>query len=565
MITTTEVISALTYPEDAFTCVASIASTRCTEIIQLNRHERFENIKALALTDNLKLLKRRLDQVIRLVLCDAHRKEDVVQEYIRRWSEDENVEDTEEALSSETSELSDSEDDDSSDEVNSPPATAGPSTFLRIPNRTGRPSFQPQLFHKSADVNSIRTSHSPTSQDTVTRPAQRTPGSTPERASQPVNATYDPEQPLQFRHDRSFASRFLAPPYVVRKRAVSDPNVTTPRNSRSKRPKTLQKGSNSAPMLRTGRTTSLQLETPTRTRPRTGPRRMPGHLSDDDGEGETRIVSDDSDATAISNTSSLKPVPIINLTRDEYVETTTTPLEPKTPRAIDDKLRKIIKTDLPSMGQEQGTVYIFRDKDPRRSNLLKIGMTRQEMTDRRTGVQRECNIVLEYVYDTIPLSNYGRAEKLAQEELAYFRRPYTCSKLNCVRNHREWFEVSEDLAKRTVKRWTDFMRENPYGEDKKLKEKWMVKINQMGRPGENEGMNDHDLRWRRWKFVEPPSRLVRLFTHPIWNYFWRFFFHLSCITAWLIILFAFPSQYTAINFGSHLAAVIVSIFLSLSN
>src|ERR1700722_3049772 len=88
MITTAEVISALTYPEDAFTCIASIASTRCMEIIQLNRHERFENVKALALTDNLKLLRRRLDQVIRLVLCDAHRKENVVQENIRRWGED---------------------------------------------------------------------------------------------------------------------------------------------------------------------------------------------------------------------------------------------------------------------------------------------------------------------------------------------------------------------------------------------------------------------------------------------------------------------------------------------
>jgi T5orf172 domain len=565
MITTTEVISALTYPEDAFTCIASIASTRCTEIIQLNRDERFENIKALALTDNLKLLRRRLDQVIRLVLCDAHRKEDVVQEYIRGWSEDENVEDIEEVSSSETSELSGSKNDDSSDEANSPPATTGPSTSIRIPNRTGTPSFQPQLFYRSADGNSIRTSHSPTSQDTVTRPAQRTPGSTPERASRPVNATYNPERPLQFRDDRSSASRFLAPPYVVRKRAVSDPNITTPQNPRPKRPKTLQKGGNSAPMLRTGRTTSLQLETPTRTRPRTGPRRMPGCLSDDDGEGETRIVSDDSDATAISNTSSPRPVPIIDPTRNEYVETTATPPEPKTPRAIDDKLRKIIKTDLPSMGQEQGTVYIFRDKDPRRSNLLKIGMTRREMTDRQTGVQRECNIVLEYVYDTLPLSNYGRAEKLAQEELAYFRRPYMCSKPNCVRNHREWFEVSEDLAKRTVKRWTDFMRQNPYGEDRKLKKKWIDKINKMGRPEENEGMNDHDLRWRRWKFVEPPSRLVRLLTHPIWNFFRRFFLHLSCITAWLIVLIEFPSRYTAINFGSHLAIVIVSIFSSLSN
>ena len=565
MITTAEVISALTYPEDAFTCIASIASTRCMEIIQLNKQERFENVKALALTDNLKLLRRRLDQVIRLVLCDAHRKEDVVQEYIRRWSEDENIEDTEEVSSSETSELSGSEDDDSSNEVNSPPATTGPSTSIQIPNRTGRPSFQPQLFHRSADGNSIRTSRSPTSQDAVTRPAQRTLGSTPERVSRPVNATYDPERPLRFRHGRSSAPRFLAPPYAARKRAVSDPNVTTPQNSRPKRPKTLQKGGNSAPMLRTGRTTSLQLETPTRTRPRTGPRRIPGHLSDDDREGETRIVSDDSDATAILNTNSPRPVPMINLTRDKYVETTTTPLEPKTPRAIDDKLRKIIKTDLPSMSQEQGIVYIFRDKDPRRSNLLKIGMTKQEMTDRRTGVQRECNIVLEYVYDTQPLSNYGRVEKLAQEELACFRRPYMCSKPNCVRNHREWFEVSEDLAKRTVKRWTDFMRQNPYGEDKKLKEKWMVKINQMGHPEENEGMNDHDLRWRRWKFIEPPSRLVRLLTHPIWSFFWRFFWHLSCITAWLIVLFEFPSRYTAITFGSLLVVAIVSIFWSLSN
>ncbi|OCL05500.1 hypothetical protein AOQ84DRAFT_379523 [Glonium stellatum] len=567
MITTAEVIRALICPEDAFTCIAAIANTRCISIIQLNTHERFENTKALALTNNLKILRRRLDQVVRLVLCDAHRKENVVQEYIRRWNGDENVEDTEEESGSETSELNGSESDDSSS-VGSPPATAGPSAPVRIKKRTASPNFQPELFHTPVNGNNIHTFENTTSPATANRLAQKTPGSTPKKEFQPVDATYDPRTAIRFGDNCGSKSKLLAPPYEHRKRTVSDPSSTTQQNVMSKRPKNLQNGGNSEPVLRVGRTVSLQqLGSPTPARSSVGLRRMPGYLSDDDDEEEAHAASGPSDAAVAPNTSTPRPVPMAGGRR---ITTTTTLPEPKTSRAIDDKLRKLIKTDLSSEDHEKGAVYIFRDRDPKRSNILKIGMTKQEMTDRRTAIQRECNIVLEYVYDTPRFAGYKRAEKLAQEELTYFNRLYKCSKPKCSRNHREWFEVSEDLAEKTVERWAGFMRQNPYDENGKIKDEWVAELDKMVHAGTNERMDDHRLRSERWKFVEQPSRLVHAFrvlrrwlTHPIWEFFLGFFWHLSCVAAWFVIFCTFTNPYTAFIFCSYLLTAVISMFLSL--
>lgn len=171
--------------------------------------------------------------------------------------------------------------------------------------------------------------------------------------------------------------------------------------------------------------------------------------------------------------------------------------------SIDDALRMKIKEDLPKKDKQRGYVYIFRD--PARPNLLKIGKTDLEVSKRRENIERRCRITLETVYqegegmDLLPLRNCQRAEQLVHKELANYNRRHLCP--TCKERHKEWFEVSEDLAKKTVQRWVTFIQKQPYDENGVLHDFWQERLYCMERPNWNEKPEDHDIRHDRWKFV----------------------------------------------------------------
>ena len=171
--------------------------------------------------------------------------------------------------------------------------------------------------------------------------------------------------------------------------------------------------------------------------------------------------------------------------------------------SIDGALRMKIKEDLPKKDKQRGYVYIFRD--PARPNLLKIGKTDLEVSKRRENIERRCRITLETVYqegegmDLLPLRNCQRAEQLVHKELANYNRRHLCP--TCKERHKEWFAVSEDLAKKTIQRWVTFIRKQPYDENGVLHDFWQERLYCMERPNLNEKPEDHDIRHERWKFV----------------------------------------------------------------
>jgi T5orf172 domain len=171
--------------------------------------------------------------------------------------------------------------------------------------------------------------------------------------------------------------------------------------------------------------------------------------------------------------------------------------------SIDGALRMKIKEDLPKKDKQKGYVYIFRD--PARPNLLKIGKTDLEVSKRRENIERRCRITLETVYqegegmDLLPLRNCQRAEQLVHKELANYNRRHLCP--TCKERHKEWFAVSEDLAKKTIQRWVTFIRKQPYDENGVLHDFWQERLYCMERPNLNEKPEDHDIRHERWKFV----------------------------------------------------------------
>jgi hypothetical protein len=171
---------------------------------------------------------------------------------------------------------------------------------------------------------------------------------------------------------------------------------------------------------------------------------------------------------------------------------------------IDDYIQSTLRRPLPAPSDDKGFVYIFRDSS--RPGLVKIGMTKGTITDRRRGLETTCKRHLDVVYlddedgkEQLPVANYQRAEKLVHEELDHRVRTFVCPK--CQRKHREWFEVEEELAKLTVRRWTGFMRMRPYDEQGMLGMMWKDRLDTMARPKSGEGLEDYKVREKRWDEV----------------------------------------------------------------
>ena len=208
---------------------------------------------------------------------------------------------------------------------------------------------------------------------------------------------------------------------------------------------------------------------------------------------------------------------------------------------VDDHLRRKIKSKLTGKESGTGMVYIFRDRNPGRSHLLKIGMTSKEVTERKRQIESVHNIKLRRVHSSRPFRNYLRAEQLAQLDLANLYRPFECSKPGCS-VHKEWFEVSEDLAIRTVDRWVSFLRQNPYDQDRNLKTSWRNRLDAMDRPSSDEDPLDHDRRWKRWEFVLEHRSLLDRWTDTVaptvehWKPFLRnYFWQTSSVLPWLLL------------------------------
>lgn len=138
----------------------------------------------------------------------------------------------------------------------------------------------------------------------------------------------------------------------------------------------------------------------------------------------------------------------------------------------DDLIRSTACRPLDRDEQKPGWVYIYQvEGNP---GLLKIGYTSRSIEERHREWSFDCNRNVLPLYPAKghhdeKLPNAFRIEALCHAELDDCRVRVYCR--NCMKEHTEWFKVSEDQALSVVRRWSSWMKTEPYqGNKLKLEE-----------------------------------------------------------------------------------------------
>jgi hypothetical protein len=175
-------------------------------------------------------------------------------------------------------------------------------------------------------------------------------------------------------------------------------------------------------------------------------------------------------------------------------------------RLNDIKIRKKLQEPLTSC-DTRGVIYILQDK-ARPERGYKIGSTkRADYLKRIAEHQRDCRFEPVTVLFSCNVEYVDRTEQLIHIDLQDREIPWPC-----VRHagkdgsslHKEWFNVSEDLAMQRVARWVEFMNEQqPYNYRRRLSLIWTYLIRTRKR-------NDHthEARREQWDAIlSAPTKL----------------------------------------------------------
>ncbi|KAG9598558.1 hypothetical protein KCU77_g4169, partial [Aureobasidium melanogenum] len=171
---------------------------------------------------------------------------------------------------------------------------------------------------------------------------------------------------------------------------------------------------------------------------------------------------------------------------------------------------KLLNRPLEVTPGKSAFVYAFRDKD---LDLVKIGWA-LDIEKRKKKLVKSCKITggLIDVACSERVLAYKRLEKLIQQDLAPHRWFFGCdcrtdSSKGYVK-HQEYFDVSNDVAKRTIKLWSDFIKQQyweidplwtPVSEpDVSTRLKSFMSADSH-RPFLFETHEDHDRRIQRWR------------------------------------------------------------------
>lgn len=131
-----------------------------------------------------------------------------------------------------------------------------------------------------------------------------------------------------------------------------------------------------------------------------------------------------------------------------------------------------------------GYVYIFKSAD---RNLVKIGKA-TNVARRKQQIRTGCQLE---DLDEVDSGSYHirypeRVERLVHLELLNFRANVICQHLRgnsseeIEQEHREWFDVPEDVAVQSVQRWREFV-EKAYTPEGTIREHWARKATLMPR------------------------------------------------------------------------------------
>ena len=173
---------------------------------------------------------------------------------------------------------------------------------------------------------------------------------------------------------------------------------------------------------------------------------------------------------------------------------------------------------------KDGWIYILRI--PEMPGYVKIGRTTQKVQQRRNQIAKckkkiELELVDDYCYSNI--SNHERVENLIHEDLkkerCFFHCPCARSRLSGsgtntrdshgndgMTQHGEWFMIDESEASRRVEKWREWMRQEPYDENKQLKEDFRRRAKYCEK---NMGILEEERRRNeRWKTFMTPFFMV---------------------------------------------------------
>ncbi|KAI7477384.1 hypothetical protein KC357_g4562 [Hortaea werneckii] len=163
------------------------------------------------------------------------------------------------------------------------------------------------------------------------------------------------------------------------------------------------------------------------------------------------------------------------------------------------------------MGEKKGRVYVVRAPE---LELVKIGFTTGDICARVRQIESQCRKSsepwqIEHDPSNSPIVAYRRLEKLVHQDLAPHRWFFRCgcgsnSNASGYTEHQEWFDVSPEIAIKTIKLWRSFLLQDPYGEPLKntvmqLEGPWIDRLKEYKEAGCNEKHEDHETRLDRWR------------------------------------------------------------------
>lgn len=167
--------------------------------------------------------------------------------------------------------------------------------------------------------------------------------------------------------------------------------------------------------------------------------------------------------------------------------------------------------------REKGSIYFFKFR-PRGSEiiLMKIGRTQNSTAKRLREIVGACQHIEREehpraVARDIPF--HGFAEKLIQKELGNYQHRFQCF---CGTKHKEYFQVSEDIAVKVFERWRDFCQEEPWDKNGKILPKWSRRLqNRTKFRGSDAREFDHYEFARPWDAFTTPTPFERVLSDVI--------------------------------------------------
>ncbi|KAK7449133.1 hypothetical protein Landi51_06212 [Colletotrichum acutatum] len=267
--------------------------------------------------------------------------------------------------------------------------------------------------------------------------------------------------------------------------------------------------------------------------------------SDDLGDKTRAKPSLHSSHTSPSLTSEIERRNQRPVVRDRSAsELPSTPAKKLSGPQIDRKLEFMIKAG--PKAKSAGFLYVQVTK-PREisQRLLKIGVTKFLPEKRGKDIQYQCRHPEFFEHQYAPAVKFSWnsfAEKLVHAELANFCRSWACG---CGKKHREYFEVSDEIALEVWSRWTKFCEQEPWDSQGRLLPMWEHRLRHRVRFTNSKQDFDHGELAKHWRTCVLPSS-IELFindTRVLWNHIYPNRWHFAAVAEALTMVFIWPTSF----------------------